>query len=151
MEISDLYILSLTDDNNHQVVEIGLIDLELAEKIFQYTGIDLEGYAITIDNYGLKHTLKRHGDSDKEALHGQVEVKLEDFELIPLILREADNIHLSARQKSKNSPFTETLIFEKEVQNYYYVLKEIKRVTKKGKVRRLVFQTMYITKKRRTF
>jgi len=37
------------------------------------------------------------------------------------------------------------------VQNYYYVLKEIKAVTKKGKIKRLVFQTMYITKKRRTF
>lgn len=151
MEISELYILSLTDDNKYHVVDIGLIDLELAQKIFQHTDIDLEGYAITIDNYGIKHTLKRHGDSDKEALQGQIEVKLEDFELIPLILREADKVHLSARQRSKNSPLTETLIFEKEVQNYYYVLKEIKRVTKKGKVKRLVFQTMYITKKPRTF
>ena len=41
----------------------------------------------------------------------------------------------------------ETLIFTKETQHCYFVLKEIRRVTKKGKTNRLILQTMYIRKK----
>jgi len=47
----------------------------------------------------------------------------------------------------KKGMIKETLIFTKETQHCYFVLKEIRRVTKKGKTNRLILQTMYIRKK----
>jgi hypothetical protein len=41
----------------------------------------------------------------------------------------------------------EVLIFEKELDGCCFVLKELRRVTKKGKQNRLMLQTFYIKKK----
>jgi hypothetical protein len=149
MSILELYELSFEDNNAYHFVDIELVSSELAQRILQITGIDVENFVITMDNYGIKHTIKRHGDDSKETQQGQIGVEAKDFELIPQIINHADEIHYSTRQKSKNSPIVETLIFEKEIDAFYYVLKEIRRVSKKGKTNRLIFQTMYITKKRR--
>jgi len=152
MTLEDLYELAVNNlTNEHIRLDFGTIDGELVAKIFAETGVDLTGFVISIDNYGIRHALERHGDEKKEATQGQVAVQKSAFHLLHLVLTEADSITYDPRQRNPNSPVVETLIFEKQIGNYHYVFKEVRRVQKKGKTNRLVFQTMFITKKRRTF
>lgn len=152
MTIEDLYDLALKSrTNEHIMLNIGVVGKELAANIFVETGVDILGFLISADNYGIRHAIERHGDERKESNLGQIAVQKSDFDLLLLILTEADAIIFDPRQRSPQSPIVDTIIFEKRIGDYYYVLKEIRRVRKKGKSNRLVFQTMFITKKRRTF
>ncbi len=151
MTIEDLYELAINNlTNEHVMLDLGIVDDELAIKIFAETGIDLSGFVISIDNYGIRHAVERHGDEKKEAIQGQVAVQKSAFGLLHLVITEADSVTFDPRQRNPNSPVVETLIFEKQIGDYHYVFKEVRRVQKKGKSNRLVFQTMFITKKRRT-
>ena len=152
MTIGDLYEMAVNNlTNKHFMLDLWTIDEGLGAKIFAETGIDLTGFIVSIDNYGIRHAIERHGDEKKEAKQGQVALQKSVFDLLYLVLTEADSITFDPRQRNPSSPKVETLIFEKEIEGYHYVFKEIRRVQKKGKLNRLVFQTMFITKKRRTF
>jgi hypothetical protein len=149
-KIEDLYDFALNNPENElRIIEITRIEKELAEAIQLKTGIDLSDFVIAIDNYGIKHTIERHGDAKKEARFGQIAIQKSDFSLIEKIVREADSIRYDPRQKTPKSVVIETFIFEKEIDDVYYVVKDVRRVTKRGKRNTLVFQTMY-KKKRRT-
>ena len=106
-------------------------------------------FIVAIDNYGIKHTIERHGNAEREARQNQVAIQKSDFTLLEIIVREADSIKYDPRQKTPKSVVVETFIFEKMIGDTFYVMKEIRRVTKKGKKNKLVFQTMF-KKKRRT-
>jgi thioredoxin-like negative regulator of GroEL len=152
MSIEELYDLSLqVVGNEHIVLVLGEISPALAARVLSETGVDVAGFQLIVDNYSIRHTVERHGDPAQEARQGQVAVEKKDFSLLLTILEEADTIWYSPRQKSPKSPLIETLIFEKQLEDFYYVLKEVRRVTKKGKSNRLALQTMYLTKKRRSF
>ncbi|MCC7466937.1 MAG: hypothetical protein IT261_11740 [Saprospiraceae bacterium] len=138
-------------DNVHLVFDISPVTEELAELIFSETGISIHGFMVTIDNYGIRHALERHSDAQKEAAHGQVAITDEDLLLIPSIIFNPDRIIYDHRKKVDLTTKNEVFIFEKVENCYIYVVKEIRRVRKKGKLNRLVFQTMFKTKKRRTF
>ncbi len=149
-KIEDLYDFALNNPENElKIIEITRIEKELAEAILLKTGVDLSDFVIAIDNYGIKHTIDRHGDSKTEARHGQVAIIKSDFILIEKIVREADSIKYDPRQKTPQSVVIETFIFEKEIDDIYYVVKDVRRVKKRGKKNTLIFQTMY-KKKRRT-
>jgi len=53
------------------------IGAELAQKILEETGIDVKGFVVSIDNYSILHTLLRHGNPAKEAVHAQIAVTKE--------------------------------------------------------------------------
>ncbi|MDZ7878858.1 MAG: hypothetical protein U5L45_14350 [Saprospiraceae bacterium] len=148
--IEDLYDFALNNpENKLKIVEITRIERNLAEIIWSKTGIDLTDFIIAIDNYGIKHTIERHSNAKKEEQLGQVAISKNDFTLIEKIVREADEIRYDPRQKTSKSVVIETFIFEKEIDEIYYVVKDVRRVKKRGKKNTLVFQTMY-KKKRRT-
>ena len=52
-----------------------------------------------LDNYGVRHTIKQHGNPTQEAKRGQIAVTLEDFEKIVLITSQPDNIFADGRNK----------------------------------------------------
>lgn len=49
------------------------------------TGFNLAGYTRALDNYGVRHSMKQHGDAARERKRGQLALTVEDFGLIPLI------------------------------------------------------------------
>jgi hypothetical protein len=152
MTIGDLYDLAVNNaTNEHFILDLWIVDDELGAKIFAETGLDLTGFTLSVDNYGIRHAVERHGDEKKEATQGQVALQKSTFDLLYIVLTEADSITFDPRRRNPDSPVVETLIFEKQIGDYHYVFKEIRRVQKKGKSNRLVFQTMFVTKKRRTF
>lgn len=145
-QIEALYDFALDNPTNaYKVVDIMPIDSLFAEYIFQETGVDLQGFWFSIDNYSIVHTLLRHGNPVKESKHGQIAVTKADFLQLPEILTSPDSIRLDFRLHG-NAVVKESLIFYKSYEHHYIVAKEIRRVSKRGKKNRLVLQTMFIRK-----
>lgn len=145
-QIEALFDFALNNPlNEYRVVDIMPIEPLLWESILHKTGVDLRDFWFSIDNYSIVHTLLRHGNPAKESKHGQIAVTKDDFTLLPEILTSPDSIRLDIRTYG-NSIKKESLIFYKSYEHHYVVAKEIRRVFKKGKVSRLILQTMFIRK-----
>ena len=79
--IGDLYdYVTSGQGNKHRLLDIAVVNEELAAQIKNVTGCEVGGFAISVDNYGIKHTIRRHGSFDAEAKRGQVAVTKADFE-----------------------------------------------------------------------
>jgi hypothetical protein len=141
-QIAELYDLALENpDNVHYVLDLCQIDESLGSIILATAGVDVTHFWISIDNYGIAHAHQRHGNPTKEAKRGQIAIEKHHFIHILPIICNADNICYDVRNGK------EVLIFEKELDGCCFVLKELRRVTKKGKQNRLMLQTFYIKKK----
>jgi hypothetical protein len=146
-KIEELYEFALNNRaNSYQVVDLMEISADLAEKILLTTAVDVSGFTLSIDNYGILHTLERHGNPVREKARGQIAVTKADFTRLLDIINEFDSIRFDKRTH-QNGVVKESFIFTKELENSYFVAKEIRHVTKKGKRNRLILQTMYIQKK----
>jgi hypothetical protein len=136
--IDDLLHFAFNNPNNEQkIVDIAIVDQPFADKINQFTGLELFDFTISIDNFGLLHSFRKHGNNLKETSRGQIEITKEDIGLIQTIIFEADTIKL----------IKGNLVFEKKINNHYFVVKEIRRIIGRKKVlykkNRLVLKTMY--------
>ena len=90
--------------------------VENVAQIFAQTGFNLAGFTRVLDNYGVRHTMKQHGDSARELKRGQLAVTLEDFGLIPLITGEPDNVY----RDEKNRIGREVIVFVKVIDGIGY-------------------------------
>jgi hypothetical protein len=109
------------------------IDESEARRIHRATGLDVTGYTRIIDQYGILHTLKKHG-SPRERLQGQVPVTVLDFGRVPEIVAEPDSIELIHDRLV-------IFMYIKKINGTVYYLEE-KRQGKKH----LALVTMYIKK-----
>lgn len=142
-QINSLYEECLTNTEQfHTKIDICIVPDALAQMVFEATNIDITNHLITIDNYGITHTLLQHGNPISEAKRGQIAIEKEDFITFIDVVLQPDKIVLLENTKRSNLP---QLQFEKVIQNKNIVVKEVRTVTskKKNKVSRLVFQTMY--------
>ncbi len=135
-----------TTEPFHTKIDICKVPDYLAQLVIETTTIDIANYMITIDNYGISHTLLQHGNPISEAKRGQVAIEKEDFIKWIDVVLQPDKIVLLENTKRSNLP---QIQFEKVIENKKIVVKEVRTVTstKKNKVNRLVFQTMYKFKK----
>ena len=62
-------------------------------------GFDLEGFERVLDNYGVRHTIKKHGNAKAEASRGQIAVTVDDFSLIPEITASPDRVFPDGKNK----------------------------------------------------
>ena len=93
MSIIEFIISSLSDKSNKQKkFLINTIDEVEALFIETKININLEKYKRIIDNFGVKHTFKKHGNAEKEASRGQITIEIDDFAYIPIIVTEPDAI-----------------------------------------------------------
>lgn len=101
---------------------------------------------VCIDNYGIIHTLEHHSNPISESKRGQVAVEKEDFIRFLDVFLYPDEVKLVGETKRTNLPLIQ---FEKIIDDKIMVVKEVRTVTstKKKKVSRLVFHTMYKIKK----
>jgi hypothetical protein len=142
-EISDLYDECLENlEQFHKKIDLFQISETLANTIKEKTDIDLENYWICIDNYGIIHTLENHGNPISEAKRGQIAVEKDDFLKMIEVCLNPDTVKCIGNTKHTKKPL---LQFEKIIENKLFVIKEVRIVTstKKNKVNRLVFHTMY--------
>jgi hypothetical protein len=141
-QIDELYDFALNNiENEYRRLDLFVVNQELGTRIKHLTGIDITEFIVTLDTYSILHTLERHGNPVKEAKRGQLGVQKHHFKEILEVLLEPDSVTYNIRSNR------ESLIFEKKKGDQYFVIKEIRSVTKKGKQNRLVLQTFYIQKK----
>ncbi len=141
--ISKLYDECLErNDIFHKKIDLFQIPESIAKIVENKFNIDIYNHWITIDNYGIEHTLKQHGNPIIEAKRGQIAIVKEDFLHFVDIITNPDKIEMIGFTKRTNLPL---LQFEKELSNKKIVIKEVRTVTstKKKKISRLVFHTMY--------
>jgi len=112
------------------------IDDELIEVAARH-GIDLKGYKHVIETTGIQHSVNRHGEQsdDREPL------AIEDFLLIPFIIRNRDKVSVSTTTTKRHK--ASVLVYEKQIGKEYYYVEEI-RTGKKS----LAFHTLYKREKR---
>jgi phage-Barnase-EndoU-ColicinE5/D-RelE like nuclease3 len=141
--INDLYDECLNNlEPFHRKVDLFEIPESLVLRMLLETNIDLKGFWICIDNFGIIHTLEKHGNPISEAKRGQVAVEKEDFITLIEVCLNADSIkNIGFSNHSKNP----ILQFEKKINDRIFVVKEVRLITslKKKKRNRLVFHTMY--------
>ena len=146
-KINALYDLCLeTKIPFHEKIDVCIVPKELADKVLTTTNIDISNHIITIDNFGIIHTLQQHSNPITEAKRGQIAIEREDFINWLEVVLNPDEIKHVGNTKRTNLPL---LQFEKTIDSKKIVVKEVRTVqsTKKQKVSRLVFHTMYKFKK----
>lgn len=148
-QINELYEFAIQDTENVlKIIDIGEIDENLAKKIEENTGMNLLGFKISIDTFSIKHIMKKHGNPKEEVKRGQVAIEKIDFLLIQDIINNAEAIQKDQRISTKtNLIIHESIIFRKTYETEYVVINEIRQVIKKGKVNRIILQSMRKHKK----
>jgi len=140
--VGELFDFSFNNpDNTQKVEELGVISSELAQKIKEETGLDLENYTISIDNYGIRHAVEKHGNPKTETPRGQVAISKEDFLKILEVVQNADEI----TKKGTNRTGQDIILFKKRFKEFFTVAKAVRPVKskKKKKKNRLSFQSLW--------
>ena len=126
----------------HRKLDLFIVPEYLVERVLNATGIDIRNHWVCIDNFGILHTLEQHGNPLSEARRGQIAVEKEDFVKLLDVFLEPDEIQLSGTTKRTTLPLIQ---FIKSMGDKKCVIKEIRTITstRKKKVSRVVFHTMY--------
>ncbi len=132
--LSKLIDLSFSENNELIKVELGKMAKKYALLAKEETGISLDDFEHTVDTYALRHTIKKHGSPKAEAARGQIAVTIDDFKLIPQIIKFPDSVEYSRKNKLGNP----VLIYTKVIENQIFYLEEIRANRKE-----VAMQTMY--------
>lgn len=126
----------------HRKLDLFEVPDYLAQRVLKEAGVDISMYMVSIDNFGIIHTLEQHGNPLSEARRGQIAVEKEDFVRMLEVFLKPDEIQVAGTTKRTKMPL---LQFIKIMEDKRFVVKEIRKVTstKKQKISRLVFHTMY--------
>ena len=88
---------ALEGKNLGKKLYFGAVSAELAQRIQDSVGLNLEGYNCSISAQEIRKIFKDHGTERTEAPRGQRAITEEDIANIPVIIESADNISLSPR------------------------------------------------------
>ncbi|MDO4706716.1 MAG: phage minor head protein [Comamonadaceae bacterium] len=81
-------------------------------------GLDLSGYTISLDNSGVHHAFKMHGNSKTEANRGQIAVDIPDFGVLEQVVNHPDAI----KPDGKNISGRDVLLFTKLIDGVGYLI-----------------------------
>ncbi len=81
----DEFIKNSTNRTSNKKLYFGKIDNNLALKILNKTGINIENYNISLKTDAIRHILNHHSKKEK-VLRGQIPISLKDFKLVLLLL-----------------------------------------------------------------
>ncbi len=121
--IEDLIELSYREPGAaRQRVGFAQVSEDTARRIRAATNLDLNGYVHVLDNYGVRHTRKEHGDPGAERRRGQEAVEDATFFLIPWVVLEPDSIEYGG----KSSTGLHVLRFRKQINGVVVVVEEVR-------------------------
>ena len=135
--ISELIEYAFNDISNQlKTVEFQNFDDEIERVMLEkLLNLSLKHFKRTIDNYAIIYTQNKHGQGNKEISRGQIAVRIEDYLMIPIIVRNADYISIG----EKSNIGTELIIYEKEIEGIcYFYVEEVRK-----KRRSLSMKTLY--------
>lgn len=121
--------------NLKQSLEIGKVSNTQAKFIKENCGIDLKGCLRYMDNYGIRHTILKHGNQKIESKRGQIAVTLDDFERVASIVDSPDKIEYVGKNKLGRECFK----FTKKIDLVYYVVESVRTKNKN----KMFMESMY--------
>lgn len=133
---SDFVKASLQNKNLKQTYYFGKVSDELADDIFESTGLELDGFNITVPSDNINHSLKEHSDEKKEQAKGQIALNEELLSRLPEVYNNPDKIKLSDHKDERGR---DVITFEKRINGIIVVADAISN----GR-NRLALDTMFI-------
>jgi hypothetical protein len=129
------FVKDVIERPSHIKVEmiINMVTVDDAALLKNKFGVEVEGYTRKVDNFGVIHTYKNHGNPSKEEKRGQVAVVTDDFALIVEITKAENAVEIS-----KNKLGRDCIIYSYINDSAYYYVEEIRTGKKE-----LVLNTMY--------
>lgn len=124
--------------NERQKLVIGKVSDKLQEKAKE-NGFNISGYSHDLDVSGTRHAIKGHSNEKTEEKRGQIGLTDKDFEQIPDIIYNFDNVTFG-EEDSKGTPLVK---YQKTFQDGTTIYIEEIRSRQKT----LTIKTMYKTKK----
>ena len=126
--------------NSGQVwADYAKVSQEEAKRISEATGLNIDDrYVHTIIGSAVTHTLNRHGEGN-EKLEAQLPITDTDFERIPDIIRNPDEIRRG--NEKVTGGINDTIVYKKRINGHILVVEEVRT----GR-RKLAFHTMRKTK-----
>jgi leucyl-tRNA synthetase len=103
-------------------VAFGQVMEDIASKIRIATNLELNGYIHVLDNYGVRHARKEHGDPGAERRRGQEAVDDATFFLVPWVVLAPDSIEYGG----KSSTGLDVLRFKKQINGVMVVAEEVR-------------------------
>ncbi len=91
-ELKQVIDKAKNNPNERQKLVIGKVSKDLEEKAKE-NGFDIAEYNHDLDVSGTRHSFKQHGNKNIEDLRGQIAITDEDFERIPEIVYDYDDIN----------------------------------------------------------
>jgi hypothetical protein len=134
-DITTFAARSVYATNTHEKLMLGMVSN--AVQIEQATGLNVENYVHILDNFGLKHGFKNHGNESYEAPRGQRAVVASDLLRVPETLAHPDRITFDGFSKHSRQP---VIGFEKDLGSETFVYKAEVR---KGR-KEIATQTFYV-------
>ena len=127
-KIADLVMFSLTDKTGEDAIcIIRKVSAREAEIIKAVTGKETAGYVHIIDRSSVVHTIKKHGNEEKERSRGQIAVSIADFELAEEIIKGENLIHDGYTKDGKP-----LFLYSRRIGSIYYYSEEVR--TQRGKL-----------------
>lgn len=83
----------LEDKGKYQKLDLGELSEKQIAQINEHLDINLEGFKRVLDNSGVVHAFKKHGNEKAEVSRGQVAITEEDFFKIIEIVENPDRIY----------------------------------------------------------
>lgn len=117
--------------NEKKIIDLGTLNADLAQQIKEQTNLDLENYVISVDNFGIRHIIEKHGKPNTEIPRGQIAIVKEDFTKITEIVSQADKISVDGTTAIGK----DVILFEKRLEDLYIVAKEVRTVTNTKKAK----------------
>lgn len=131
---------AIDNKNVGQKMYLGIINGELAQRIYDDTGVDVNGLNLTLRKSEIRKIFKDHGDIEREKLRGQISVTKQDMINIPKIISEPDEI-IHDTQGFEGSG--DAITFKKSMNGIVAAVTYLSKGPHD-----LIVQTMYINKKR---
>ena len=138
MELSELIDSSSGRGGNKLYSDIGSVSSELVAKAKESIGLDISDWQHSVDESGIRHTFKQHGNETTESKRGQRAVTKKDILLLPLIISSFDSIEYAGLSDMGN----ETFLIKKEIEDEIFTVQEVRKKHKK-----LTMKTMWIRRK----
>ena len=89
---------SLSDKSFDKKMYFGAVQADLANLIQQNTGLDVDGYNVSLGSNEIRKIMKDHGDESREVPRGQRAVTVEDIANIPNVIQAPVSVALSPNQ-----------------------------------------------------
>ena len=111
-QFEDFVRESKTDERFDKKLYFGAISTDLAQRIEQKTGVNVEKYNCTLGANEIRKIFRDHGNAKKEASRGQRAITENDIYNIPGVVLSADDISLSPKTYNDKPVITFTKVID---------------------------------------